>query len=493
MTAIRRALLFTAGERALGIIVGLAMIPLVSRLLTPAEIGISVIGLGVMTFAVACREFASADFLIQKQDVTPADVRTCFSILLALCVTVSGTVALLAPHLARLYDAPDLQTYLYIAAAAGVLDPFALPVMALLRRDMQFDRIAGINTAAQASNAVVTVLLAAGGFGVASMAWGWFASSAVTLAGTAWARPTFWMVAPSFRAWRSVVTFGGYNGATSVVARLYEALPQLVLGRIVAPHVIAFYNRTSMIVGLPDRLILSVIFPVALPAFASEFHAGRTIKDSYLRTLGHLSALLWPALLFISIMAHPIVGLLLGPQWEEVAPLVPFIALPCLVWFPVALAHPLLLALGQPRDVFLFKALSVSVCSVVLISASPFGLTAMVATHIFTIPFQMLVAQSFVRRHVRFQWSEVAHAVSRSAVVAAGSAAGPLAVVAAAGGFDVPPPQAALAGVLCGAGWLVGLMLTRHPLMAELSALAVRLRLALTQQRHTAPGAPAAE
>jgi hypothetical protein len=101
------------------------------------------------------------------------------------------------------------------------------------------------------------------------------------------------------------------------------------------------------------------------------------------------------------------------------------------------------------------------------------------------LPFQAFVSICFVRRHVPVEWLDLVRATWKSAVIAAASAAGPLAVVASAGfRFDLSLPLGFLAGTLAALGWLAGVWFTRHPVLIEVDLLRRALqRLARSQRR----------
>ena len=144
-----------------------------------------------------------------------------------------------------------------------------------------------------------------------------------------------------------------------------------------------------------------------------------------------------------------------------------------LAWFPVILTSPVLLAVGANRDRALADLIGRAVSAVILCSAAFSGIMAMAASKLVTLPFQMVLSFCFVRRHVIFRWRELALALRKSAVVTALSALGPSSVVALSGShFDLSLPATFVAALLAAAGWLVGALVTRHPVLLELRRVA---------------------
>jgi O-antigen/teichoic acid export membrane protein len=213
---------------------------------------------------------------------------------------------------------------------------------------------------------------------------------------------------------------------------------------------------------------------VILPALSAEVRAGGTLKESYLRATTFITALQWPALVVLALLAHPAVEVLLGAQWIAVAPLVQIVALASLFSFTAELNFPVLVSLGAMRDLLLRGLIAWPASALVIAGASAFGLVAAAFSFFVIVPFQAYVSLYFVRRHIPIAWNEITDACWRSAVIAACSAAGPLAVVAWLGlRFDMSLPAALIAGVLAAIGWAAGIWLTRHPLLDELKAAGV--------------------
>ncbi|WP_207482584.1 oligosaccharide flippase family protein [Arenibaculum pallidiluteum] len=491
MAGVRRAFVLNAAERYSVIAVQFTMIAAVSRLLTPAEIGLSVVGSGIMTVALSLREFVTSEFLVQRRDISREDVRTSFTVLFAVSATVAAALAATTPWIADFYGEPGLARYLRVTTAACVVETLALPITALLRRDMAFGALAVINAASAVAGAAVTLILAILGFSYMSFAWALLAASATSSLLAFAFRPEAWILRPSLASWRGALAFGCFNGSTIILTRIYDSLPQLVLGRFLPLSTVALYNRASMVCGLPDRFILSGVFSVAYPAFAAEVRRGGDLKRPYLDALSYITVLHWPALLVLALLAHPAVLLILGGQWLGTAPLIQIMAVASLSWFPVILTYPVLVSLGALRDNFASKLLSVALAAPILCLASAFGVTAMAASLFLTLPIQMLVSLSFVRRHVPFAWWEIPAAVGRSAVVTLCSVLGPAAVlVLSGGGGELSAGATTAASLLAIAGWAAGLAATRHPFLKEIrrtleavGGQAVLLRLARVRFR----------
>jgi len=468
MSNVRGAFALASLEQYVGLLINFAVIATLSRLLPPSEIGIAVVATGLSTIVFSLREFATTEFLIQQASVSEHDVRTAFTIFFLLSVILAMALWIAAPVLARFYGHEEVQLFLMFSIVTMLVESISSPIVALLRRDMAFGKIAWIKSAGSLLSALTSIGFAWSGFGFISIAIGGVVGMCLTTALAIRARPAGQMFRPSLSSWREVFEFGRYKGAAVAVDRVYESLPQLVLGRLLPMSSVGLYNRANAICAIPDRILLSSVFSVAYPALAAALREGQDMKAAYLKALALITAVYWPALLLLAILADPVVHIVLGPNWTAIIPLVQILSVASVFWFPAILTYPVLAAIGANRDAFLSNLIGRSAAAASLCSASLFGLTAMALSQFVNLPFQMFVALSLVRRHIRFGWRELAAALAPSLVVTVTSMVGPLAVVAARGlRLDYSIGMGAVTAALAGAGWLAGLALSRHPMLAE--------------------------
>ena len=477
MTQIWRALFWSASDKYLGLAVSFVYIAAISRLLTPREIGIAALGTAAFFIAESLRDFGISTYIIQRREISLEVLRTTFTLLLLSSAVLAAVLFCLSAWIANFYREPELITYIRVLAAGFLIGPFAGPLLALMRREMEFGKIAGINVVSSIVNAVVAIALALTGFSYMSVAWAGLASAAsVPIMALAF-RPQFDIYRLRLHDWADAVTFGGIASITVLLNRAYEALPLFILGRLLPFDAVGIFQRASVIVQLPDRSILTAIAPVALSAFAAKSREGSDLKASYLSSIQYVTALHWPALIMVAILAYPLVRGLLGPQWLAAVPLIQIMALAYLATFPALLTYPVLVSAGRIQDTMWSSLISLPLSLFVLAPAAVIGLEAVALSLFITLPFQVFVALSFIKRSVPFHWRDLVASVARSAFVTACCAVGPLLIVAAFGfNFDMTVVMAVLAVVAAGGGWLLGLWLTSHPLIFDLRAGVIGLR-----------------
>lgn len=475
MRTVRRAYFMASLEQHSQIVVSLAMISVISRLLSPAEIGLSVIGLAVAGIVFTAREFVTSDVLIPPGVIDIRDIQTASTLVVGCAVLISIGLFAFAPLLANFYGEPLMIHFLRVMALSGIFDAFTCPTSAILRRDMDFGTLTRVSVLTSLVNAGSVLLLAAFGMGAMSFALGALAACVARMALLFHAVPNLRMYIPRLTGSRAVFSFGIYKGASSLLDKAYDALPQLVLGRILPLSSVGLYNRANLACSLPDKILLSAVYSVAFPAFAAEVRAQNDIAKPYLRMISYITALYWPATLMLAILADPIVRLVLGNNWLMAVPIVQILACASVFYFPNILTYPILMALGANRAAFASNVIGRGLSTLIICGASFYGLIVLALSQFIAMPLQMIVSLTYVRRHAPFGWKAFFAVLTQSGIVTAFAIAGPLVVVGMnkfSGALSFP--QTGLCAVLSAIGWGFALILTRHPLLAEFSRLTGR-------------------
>lgn len=488
---VRRALFLSTLDRYFTLIANFLLAAAVSRILMPTEIGVSVVGMAILGVALSVREFASSNFLIQQQTLTREDVCASFSVMFAFTTVLVTILVPISPTLAHIYGEPKLTAYFRVIAICLFTDLVSIQVIALLRRELAYGHIAIIDIVGTATGAVATIILALTGFSYMSFAWAWLAASVAMLVTSVMIRRQLWIFRLSFRNWHGMLRFGGYNGAIALLYKIYETSPYLLFGSLISPHAAAIFSRSLMICQIPDKTILGGALSVILPAFSEGARKGQRLDRPYLHSLEIITALHWPALLCLSLLASPIVELVLGRQWSEVVPLVRIIAIASLFSFSFSLNYPLMIAMGALKATFIRALISLPLSTVIMIVAVVEGGLYWAAwSMMFVIPFQAIVVYTFLHRQLAMGHLDFVRALWRSGVTALLTAAGPL-CVAAVNGFDwhLSIAQAAVASVLAAALWMTGLLVTKHPVLKEILAFKSALQRALSSNLKLAASA----
>lgn len=477
MRPVQRSILFSALDRYVGLLLVFAATAVLARLLSPEEFGIYAVVNAVTTIIAACfQEFAGASYLIQKRELSRANVQTTFTITLALSAVTAFILFMLAQPIARLFELDSVGRGIEISTLNLLLLPFSGTIAALFRREMQFGALAICNLAAGTTIAIVSIALAMAHFSYMAPLWGGVAGNAMLAVMLLIWRRDFDAMRPSLVDCREIVGFGLYSGAVSVVNVFYGLAPQLFLARVLDFTAVGLYSRATASTQVFDKLVTQVISPVVMPAVVARNRAGGDLKAVYLEAIQLLSAVQWPFLAFMAIMARPIILIWLGPAWLEIVPLVQLLCIGNLALFAACLTYPVFVAVGRVQDALISSLISLPPSLLLIFGASFLGVHAVAASALVTLPFQAAVALRFLGRHLGLRPGEFVRTLLGSGVTTALVVAGVFACSALTEAEDLTSVarlvSAVSVAVLC---WWLGLMVTGHPLLQQCHYAAIRL------------------
>lgn len=485
MTAVHRSIFFSAADRYASTLIFFLTTAVLSRLLTPAEFGIyAVVNALSIVIAAGSQEFGGANYLIQKNELSQANIRSAFTITFFISAAVGAGMYLLAAPVADYFGQDGLRYGMIVSALSFLLVPFSGTVTALYRRKLEFGTLALSNLAGIIAASAVSIVLALLNFSYMAPVWGAFAGSVVQTAILVAAYRDMTSFRPSFAECRDVIGFGVYSSGISIINVFYNLAPQFFLAKILDFASVGLYSRAISVTQIFDKLVMQALNPVIMPAISARKMAGEDLCRVYLDSVQLLSVVLWPALLFVAIMARPIVLIWLGPNWLEIVPIVRVLCIANLALFTACLSYPVLVAAGGVRDALISSFISLPPSLAVILGASFFGVQAVAASALVTLPFQAGIALYFIARRLNFGFGDFAHALLKSGITTAVTIAG-VSICAALVQFGMMGAVAGLilSGFAAAICWLLGLAMTSHPLLPHLyraagafDARALRLR-----------------
>jgi len=486
MAGVRRAFFWATSGRYVVMAINLTVTILAARLVPPASFGISVLSAAAYAIAEAIREIGGGAYLIQERELTAGKIRSSITVSLIVSLALTALLLLGARVIAKFYGAPEIERYLHVAALGFALGPFVFPALALMSRELAFGYQALTTISMSLAGGITTIGLAAAGFSYMAFAW---ANVTAALVGSALCflfRPDLSIYRWSLSEWRSVIRFGVFDSATSLLAALGEQAPYLLLGRFLDTAGVGIAQRAILLSTFPERVILAGVGAVALPTFARSVREGTDTRAAYLRATEMITAVQWPCLMLLATLATPLVLLMLGPRWAEVAPLLRILCLAMTFSFPWGLQYPVLVSLGAVRLLPWLVASQALVNVVAVGLSAPYGLHAVAWSLVVTLPLNALAAVTIARAYLKFSWLELLRALTRSAIVTATAGLGPAAVLVLQSGFDgISLTGGLIATILAGLGWLLGLYVVRHPLRDELLRIPLLMQRALSKGRQS--------
>ncbi len=478
MTSVRRSVAITFLDKYATLAISVVSTMILSRLLTPEEIGVFSVASIFVLLASILRDFGVADYLVQVDRVTPEALGAAFTLMLFVSWMLAAILWLGAPWAAQFYHEPGVAAVLHVLAVNFLLIPFGAVFMALLKRSMRFEISLRIHLAQSLTHALVAVGLAWWGMGYMSLAWASLSGVVVTVVASLWYRPRDIPVRPRLRGMRAVAHFGGWASLGTLAGQGAASLPELAIGRSFGMAEVGYFSRANGLIQLFDHSVMNAAAPVVMPHFARLRRERGDLAEHALYMVRLVTALAWPFYALLALLAGPVIALLYGHQWDAAVPLAQVLCLYGALKAAAPYASMVLKAVNRPQDDGWINLGHLFTLVALLWFALPKGLDAVVWGVSAAMGVRSGLYLVRLQRAVGFAWGEYLRAILPSLGLT---------------GFVLLPAWAvvwgwpgmgdlerwlvmAVAGFLGLSAWILGLRRLEHPIYSEMCRAWVRLR-----------------
>jgi O-antigen/teichoic acid export membrane protein len=164
-------------------------------------------------------------------------------------------------------------------------------------------------------------------------------------------------------------------------------------------------------------LVGGAIGGVFYPAFARIRDRGEPLAPPYARVVAGYTAFLWPAMAGLAVAAVPLVNLLYGERWLEVAPLLMWIALGEIFIIAIPLHVDIPILLGKIRPLVRYNIID-TLGSIMFLTIGTFwGVEEAAASRVAYGILWVAIYARFMQQLVGFQWAELFQIYAKSTVV----------------------------------------------------------------------------
>lgn len=481
----RRSLGVVAISQVVTFVLGFVNVIIVSRLLAPEEIGIFSVAVSVLGFAHILREFGVGHYLVQAATVSQQQFRAAFTVAILASWSIAGVLFVVREPMAAFYDHEGISKVLVLLAINFLVLPLGTPVLAMIKRDRQFGRLAWVVIFGSIVQTVATIGAALAGESYLSMAWGSLIMTVAKMLLLNFMRPGETFVLPTFSGLRSVLRFGTVTSTSALVGEFGRAAPDLILGRTLGFVDVALFSRGMGVHRMVVERINTLVRTVHFPTFSADLRAGKNAAELYSRVTDYLVVVTAPVLAVLAILSDPLILLMFGDQWERSVPIAAILCSASILTAPYALYGLSLIAAGRVTIHLTSELITQGSRVLILLTSLWLPLEDVVALLAVAYLIEAVVAQRALKLAFGLGWAALMKQLWRAFAVVPFAGFGPAFVVWGAWSLGVLDQNRfailVLSSLLAAAGWVGGIFFLRHPMRVEirrtLGAVVENLRL----------------
>jgi PST family polysaccharide transporter len=317
----------TLATQGLGAVLQFGSVVVLARLLTPADFGLIAMVTSVIGVADLIRDFGLSSAAIQSKTLSDDERTNLFWVNTALGAGCALLAIALQHPIASAYSESKLAPVVVALAVVFLISGANTQFRADLTRSLRFTALSMSDLAAQAAGVAVAIALAVGGAGLWAIVWQQIAAAIVgfliNIVSCRWIPGLPRRGVSLQRFFR----FGGGLLGTQVIHYINKNIDNIAIGLRWGAVPLGLYSRAYQLLMTPLNTINAPMTSVALPVLSRV----QEDDETFVRYLGkvQLVGCYITATIFAVAagLSHPLVMVLFGKRWEEVAPIFAVLAI----------------------------------------------------------------------------------------------------------------------------------------------------------------------
>ncbi len=352
--------LITAAAQGVQLCLNIGSTVVLARLLDPKDFGIVAIVISLVGFFRVFNDMGLSTATIQRAEITRSQISNLFWINLGSGGLITLLFALSSPLVAWFFAEPRLTAVTLVLSVSFLLSASTVQHLALLKRHMQFGKIAVIQVSSLLGAVILAIAMAFAGFSYWSLV-------AMQLCNPLFTCVMTWLVSRWRPLWPTrgsgtgpLLGFGLRLAVSSLIWSVARGSDTILVGKMFGSAALGFYSRAGALLIRPVDQLMSPIEAVIVPTLSRLLPE----PERYRRAVLEIYEVLALGTFFFSGLAFGLsrqfIFVLLGARWQEAVPIFAGFSLLTL-YIPVAsVVGWLLTSQGRGKD-FLHMSVMASV------------------------------------------------------------------------------------------------------------------------------------
>lgn len=374
----------------------------IARIIGPENIGI----IGLLTVFLLLSECVLSGFsqaLIQKSDdLTENDSSTIFYVCLCWSLLFYCILYISAPYIAQFYNTPEITSAARVMFIAIFISSLTLIPRTKLIINIDFKGQAIATTIGSIIGAIIAIYMAKQGYGYWAIITLNITKLVITALGlficSKWL-PT-WKF--SYYSFTSLFKFGSYLMTASMINTISNNLSLILVGKYFTVTYAGYFTQAKNMSNQSSELITSTFLGVTYPLLTSQKKDIHHLSSIFIKLISTSSLIATPALIGIAAISDDLVLLLLGAQWQPVAPLLSILCIATILSPINGINMNLLKVIGRP-DLFLkIDLMNIAISMVALFLSISFGIIAIALAMVCTSCISFLINTYYSTKFFNF-------------------------------------------------------------------------------------------
>lgn len=363
------------GRNLVTSLINLGVMAVLARQLTPADFGLVALATVLLRFFVILSEGGISEYIISDNQEGREDrVQAAFwmNLTFSSIVLLMGLFAI--PWVMRFYNEPGLRTILILLGIRYLFAQITIAPFSLIKKEMHYHKLVLIDSVIEIASSLLSVIMALSGWGVLSLVIPgvliepvrslWFMYSAR------------WAPKLPLRTseWKGIFRYSANIILNSLATAIGAEGDTLIIGKTLGSQSLGLYNMAWTSANMVHRNMISPVSNVAMPAFSSIAQNQDRLKDGLHRMVRALSAVSFPLLMGLFVVADLFVLTIYGPQWTEAITPLRILLIYALRYAIGSPVNAIFISARRPDILMKFNLIFIPIYLIVVFAGSMYGI-----------------------------------------------------------------------------------------------------------------------
>ncbi|AOW77068.1 hypothetical protein A3Q34_09490 [Colwellia sp. PAMC 20917] len=345
--SLKRNFTFTFIDNFVSFLVFLVSSMVISRLLTPDELGILAVAVSSIVLITMFKNFGYTTYLIREPLLDDTKKSAVFTLSIITSTALFLILFALAEFIGSAYGNQKITDIVYIISISIITSPFHIVATGLIERKEKFKNLAIINIASETLFFINVMLLIYLDFGIFAIAISNVLKSFMQIILMMWTIWDDFVFKISLKKYKPILSFGMKMSFMSSLSRIQELLIPLIIGKYFGLNFAAFYDKGKSLPKIILHVLLPALGTAAFPHYTKKVRNNEPLNDTILSHMQQGLLVFWPSLLAICLISPNLIYYMFGGQWGHSVPVASLLALASMFTIPVIFIRMGLVASGH--------------------------------------------------------------------------------------------------------------------------------------------------
>lgn len=288
---------------------------IIARLLTPEDYGIIALVTVITSIAPVFIDSGFGSKIIQAKTINEKELSSVFWLNIAIGFFFTLLILFGAPVFNLIYENEDLITIARIISLVYLIQSFGIVQKAVLRRQINFKRIAIVETSAIILSSIVGIVFAWFGYGY----WSLLIKQMVQITLTT---TLFWFLSswkPNFYFdFKIIKNYWKYSInilSTTLITTIVQKIDYFLVGKFFQADILGLYSRGKELAFFPVQFSSRVLNMTSFSVFSKLQDESEKFENLYMKTFKLILYIFVPVMMLLFLASDEIILILLGEKW----------------------------------------------------------------------------------------------------------------------------------------------------------------------------------